>query len=189
MFIHPNTADPDDLRHYVLEMPSDYDPNRRTARIRGDVIVKLDAPGGRRIDWLTIGACFNTHQGEQARKTANRIAYAVDEPRDFQELYRAAVPVWVNHWRYQWDQDVQPTEPASTVYVKYTGDPGLNVIRATLHLQPARPPSTALEITHAYQLNGVLAEKRVQLPRPGEYRVPVDGQPENVFIRLAVPSK
>ncbi len=189
MFVLPNVADPEDLKKYVTGMPRDYDLKRKTARIRGDVILKLAAPEGTAIDWFTAGACFTTGQNQRARNTDNRIAYAVDEPVDFREIYKANVPTWVNHWRYQWDEDVRLTKPARTVFVKYTGKPGVNVLRATVHLQPARAPQKAVRITHAYRAGGKLTEKVVEMPQPGDYTVRVDGEPENVFIRMAVPSK
>ena len=188
MFVEPNVADPHDLKRYVVKMPRDYDPTRRTARIRGEVIVKLESPPGALIDWLTVGACFNTHQQQEASKTANSIAYAVGDPADFVPLYRASVPVWANHWRYQWDQDVQLKEPAPVVFVKYTGEPGLNVIRATLHLKRSRAPGTGLQITHGYKIGGVLTENRVKMPGPGDYTINVDENPENIFIRMENPS-
>ena len=189
MFIAPNVADVEDLRKYVLAVPEDYDPQRKTARIRGDVVLRLDAPAGSCIDWFTAGACFTTHQNEAARNTDNRIAFAVGKPEDYVEIHRADVPAWVNHWRYQWDQDVLLEKPATSVFVKYTGNPGVNVFRATVHLKRARPTQQAIRITHAYKIDGRLIERVVEMPEPGEYNVTVDGEPENVSIRLAVPSR
>jgi hypothetical protein len=189
MFVTPNVADPEDLKKYVVEMPADYAIERRTSRIRGDVILKLEAPRGTMIDWFTAGACFNTYQNEGAKKTNNRIAYAVDEPTNFKEIYKADVPTWVNHWRYQWDEDVRLEKPTELAFIRYTGRPGLNVMRATLHLRPDKSPETAVEITHAYKVAGKLIEKTIAMPQPGDYTVSAEGEPENVFIRLAVPSK
>ena len=53
-FITPNVADPNDLRKHVVEMPADYDVNRKTARIRGDAVVEFKAPEGFLIEWLTV---------------------------------------------------------------------------------------------------------------------------------------
>jgi hypothetical protein len=189
MFVLPGVADPDDLKKYVLELPKDYDLKRKTARIRGDVILKLEAPPGTMIDWFTAGACFTTYQGQAARNTDNRIAYAVGEPSDFREVYKADVPTWVNHWRYQWDQDVRLHEPAKVAYVRYTGSPAVNVLRATAHLKPEKTPQKAVRITHGYKVGGKLIERLVEMTGPGDYTVQVDGKPENVFIRMAVPSK
>lgn len=187
-FIHPNLADPEDLRRHVVEMQRDYDPERRTKRVVGQVVFRLESPPGYFIDWLTAGACFSTYQNEAAARTDNRIAYAVGEPVKFREIYRAAVPLWVNHWRYQWDQDVRLDRPAEVVFVKYTGDPGVNVLRATLHLQTSRKPRQALQITHAYKIGAEVIKKEVAMREPGDYTVVVDGVPENLFVRMAVPS-
>ncbi len=189
MFITPNVADPEDLRKYVLEMPDDYDFERKTSRIRGDVVLQLEAPQGALIDWFTAGASFMTHQGQGARETDNRIAYATDQPANFEQIYQADVPTWVNHWRYQWDEDVLLREPAKVVFIRYTGAPGLNVIRATLHLRKQQRADTAVEITHGYRIANELIEKTVSMARPGDYTVFVDGVPENVFVRLSVPSR
>jgi hypothetical protein len=170
-------------------MPKDYDLDRKTARIRGNVILKLEPPQGMSIDWFTPGACFNTHQNQGAKNTDNRIAYAVDEPANFQEVYKANVPTWVNHWRYQWDEDVRLEKPAKSVFVRYTGNPGVNVIRATVHLTPRKPPHKNIQVTHAYQVGGELIEKVFELKNPGEYTVNVEGEPKNTYIRLAVPSR
>ncbi len=188
-FVAPNVADPEDLKKYVLAMPGDYDLNRRTARIRGDVILKLEAPPGMLIDWFTAGACFTTHQNQGAKNTDNRIAYAVGTPENFLEIYKADVPAWVNHWRYQWDQDVLLEKPAKQAFVKYTGMPAVNVLRATVHLRPRRMPQKAIRITHAYTVDGDLIERIVERKQPGAYTITVEGEPENVFIRMAVPSR
>ena len=98
------------------------------------------------------------------------------------------MPTWVNHWRYQWDQDVRLARPAKTVYVRFTGKPAVNVLRATVHLKPDKRANKAVQITHAYRVGDRLTERLVELDGPAEYTVHVDGQPRNVFIRMAVPS-
>ena len=187
--IRPNVCDPDDLKQYATQRPTDYDPGKLSSRIRGDVIVKYRAPVGRKICWLTIGGAFTTHQNNGAEQTDNRIAYAIDEAENFTEIYHAEVPTWVNHWKYQWDQDLRLADPAEVVYVRYTGKPAVNVVRATLHCEPATPTSSAIEITHGYLLRGKLVEKKVTMDAPGDYAVTCDGDPENVLVRMAVPSK
>ncbi|MFO7900043.1 MAG: hypothetical protein R6V58_13405 [Planctomycetota bacterium] len=187
--VTPNCADPEDLKKYVLELPGRYTPKRISRRMRGDVVMKLRAPNGRKIAWFTAGAAFTTGQRSGAKNTANRIAYAVGEPVNFKEVYRADCPTWINHWRYQWDEDVRLDEPAGVVYVKYTGRPAVNVLRATLHLTPRVEPQKAIEVTHGYTVNGKPVEKVVRLGEPGDYTVQVDGDPKNAFVKMAVPSK
>jgi len=188
MLVNPNTADPKDLQKYAVELPADYDPLRNTCRIRGEIILRLAAPAGMKIKWFTVGATFRTHQGQQAKKTDNRIAYAVGRPENFKEIYKSTVPTWVNHWRCSWDTDVVLDEPSEEVYVRYTGDPGLNTVRACLHLLAERPPRTFVRIVHGYRINGQLNRKTVDVRRPMSYTVQCDGQPENVFVEISVPS-
>jgi hypothetical protein len=189
LLVTPNTADPADLQKHVVTMPTDYDPARKTERIRGEVILRLQAPSHTEIAWFSVGATFRTHQGTHASKTANRIAYAVGAPGDFTEIYRAAVPTWVDHWRYNWDGDVVLDRPAQEVYVRFHGDPGLNVMRACLHVQPERPPTRALQVVHEYRLGARHLSRTVDLWGPGSYTIDCPVDPVNVCIRLAVPSK
>ena len=189
MLVAPNCADADDLKRYVVAMPKRYTPNRISSRMRGEVVLKLEAPEGTMIDWLTAGAAFTTGQRGGAKNTANRIAYAVGEPKEFKEVYKADCPTWINHWRYQWDQDVRLDKPAKVVYVKYTGRPAVNVLRATVHLTPRVTAQKAVQITHGYKVGGKLVEKTVEMKGPGDYVVKVDGTPKNEFIRMSVPSK
>jgi hypothetical protein len=197
MLVNPDTSNPKDLEKYVVAMPENYDPQRHTSRILGETTLRLAAPVGTEIAWLSVGATFRTHQGEQAAKTDNRIAYAVGEPKDFKEVYRSSVPTWVSHWRYNWDTDIRLDQPAEAVYVKFRGDPGLNAMRACLHLLPKEPPrsaaarwaSTSVRITHTYDIDGRRYEKTVGLAAPGAYTVSCDGNPENISVTAAVPSK
>jgi hypothetical protein len=185
MLIKPNTADPADLRKYLISLPEDYDPRQHTCRIKGDAILRLAAPAGMKIAWFSAGATFRTYQGQQATKTDNRIAYSVGRPENFKEIYKSSVPTWTNHWRCNWDTDVMLDKPAEQVYVKYTGNPGLNVIRACLHLLPEQPSKTGLRITHGFSIDGQLQTKTIDLDKPRDYTIECDSEPENVFIKIA----
>ena len=189
LLVRPNTAEPNDLKKYLADIPKDYDPKRDTCRIRGDAVLRLAAPTGMKIVWLSIGATFRTYQGEQAKKTDNRIAYAIGQQEDLKEIYKSSVPTWVNHWRYNWDTDILLDKPAEVVYVKYTGNPGLNVIRACLHLVENRPTQTHIRVVHGYKIDEVLHRKAIDLSQPTSYKVTCDGEPQNVFIEISVPSK
>lgn len=188
MLINPNTSDPNDLKRHLTVMPADYDPERNTCRIRGDAILRLAAPAGMKIAWFSVGATFRTYQGRQAEQTNNRIAYSVGRPTGFKEIYNSSVPTWVNHWRYNWDTDVVLAEPVNQVYVKYTGDPGLNAIRACLHLLPRHPVKTGARIVHGYRIDNQLQTRTIDVDGPESYTVECDGEPENVFIKIDVPS-
>jgi hypothetical protein len=188
MLINPNTVDPQDLKKYLIKMPQDYDPKRHTSRIRGDVVMRLSAPEGMKIAWFTTGATFRTYQNEQAKNTDNRIAYSVGQPKNFKQIYKSSVPTWVNHWRYNWDEDIILESPAENVYVKFTGNPGLNTIRACLHLLPKNPPKTNVLIEHGYKISGQLQNKFVELDKPDTYSINCTTEPENIFIKITVPS-
>jgi hypothetical protein len=189
ILITPNTADPADLKRYGVTLHGDYDPKRRTERIRGELILPLKAPEGSLISWFSVGATFRTHQGSNASRTANRIAYAADSPEDFTDIYRAAVPTWVSHWRYNWDEDVVLDEPAKLVYVKFIGDPGLNTVRACSHVVREETPTQALQLVHAYRLGDRQITQAIDLKETSSYMINCPEEPENVSIRLAVPSK
>ena len=188
ILINPNTADANDLAKYLVTMPEDYDPRRETCRIRGEAVLHLAAPEGTKIAWCSVGATFRTYQAEQAKQTDNRIAYAVGEPKDFKEIYKSSVPTWVNHWRYNWDTDIRLDVPAEKVYIKYAGWPGLNAIRACMHVIPERSPQTQIRITHGYQIDGQLRQETIDLDGPATYTIRCDEEPENVFIKVGVPS-
>lgn len=188
MLVLPNVADPEDLKKYVERMPASYDPKRNLTRIQGDLVVRMAALPGTKIAWLSAGGTFCTHQDAGAKNTDNRIAYAVGKPEAFTEIYKADVPTWVNHWRYNYDTDVRLKEPAEVVYVRYTGNPGVNVVRGCLHLVPARPQDAAVRITHGYTVAGRRMEKVQEMKAPGDYTIDCDGQVENLFIRIEKPS-
>lgn len=188
VLVLPNVADPDDLKRHVVEMPTDYDPTRKLDRIHGHVVVRLPAPPGTKIAWLSIGGTFNTHQENGAKNTDNRIAYAVGEPKDFAEIYKADVPTWVQHWRYNYDTDVRLEKPADIVFARFTGRPGVNVLRACLHVIPAAKHDPAVKITHGYQIGQNALERTVEMNAPGDYTIDCDGDVENVFLRIEKPS-
>ena len=184
MLVLPNVADPADLKKYVHVMPRDYDLKRKTARIRGECILKLPAPPGTKIAWLSVGGTFCTHQQAGAANTANSIGYAVGKPTGFQTVLQPNVPTWVGHWRTNLDTDIRPPEPAKVVYVRYVGKPGLNVVRACLHVLPRVKGDPAVRITHGYKLDGHATEKSVNMTIPGDYTIDCPGKVENVFLKI-----
>jgi dienelactone hydrolase len=93
----------------------------------------------------------------------------------------------VNHWRYNWDEDVVLSAPAEVVYVKYTAKTGLNTIRACLHLLPRQVPQEHLRIVHGYRVNGRLMSTERAVTGPTSYTLECSGEPENVYIRMEVP--
>lgn len=187
VLVRPNTADREDLSRYAVTMPADYDPDRHTCRIRGELILRLTAPPRSKISWFTVGGTFRTHQGQHAANTDNRIAYAVGRPENFTEIYKAQVPPWVNHWRYNWDGDVVLPEPADEVYIKYTANTGLNTVRACLHLLRDRTPESQASIVHEHRVNGQARRFEKAVTDPTTYAVHCAEDPQNVSVTIAVP--
>ncbi len=188
LLITPNAAEPDDFAKYAVEMPEHYQPQKHTARIQEDVTLRLSAPEGKKIAWFSVGATFRTHQGKYAVNTNNRIAYAIEEPSGFREIHKAAVPEWTSHWRYNWDSDVILDEPAKKVYVRFTGDPAVNVMRACLHLLHDRAVHKTIHVEHAYRIGDEVIKKNFNFEESQEYIIRCEGEPENEYIRMSAPS-
>jgi len=185
MAVQPDAANRDELLKYLAEPPKDYDPARRTSRVRGDLVAKVQAPPGTKFAWLSAGASFAARVGAP-NSTSNSISYAADEPRDFVEIYRAAIPPDQSHWHYNVDREVKLPRPEREIYVRYAGEPALNNIRIYAHCQDEHPRASAsLIVTHAWIENGMRKTKQIQIQ--GEYEVETDAEPEDEFIELAVP--
>jgi hypothetical protein len=103
--------------------------------------------------------------------------------------YRANVPDWHEHWHYAYDKEVPLVRPAKKVRVKYIGNPGVNGIRVNLHSARAEEKAdTAVLITHAFKMGGKLQEKKVALNSPKGYTIECASEPQDVSIRVEVPS-
>lgn len=192
MLVLPNVFDPADLKKYATFMPTKYTPNDPHGRVQGDLVIRLQAPEGRKIAWLSAGATFSVQQEQEAPKTANSISYAVGKPEIFTTVYDAQkekVPTWTDHWRSNWDLDIRLDQPAEVVYVRYHGDPAVDVVRACLHLTPSTQQDPAVRVTYGYKLDGKMTEKTVEMAKPGAYSIDCPGVVENVFIKMAKPSK
>ena len=186
--IRPDAGNSDDFLKHLVEPPGDYDPARRTSRVRGVFVAKASAPPGTTIAWFSAGASFAANTGAQ-NQTRNAISYAPGEPRAFVEIYRAAVPSDQSHWHYNVDREVKLPEPARELFVRYLGEPALNNIRIDAHCLDDRPRAPApLLITHAWSEDGVRHTRQVRLEQPGDYEVEAGADPADEFIEMAVPS-
>lgn len=189
MEIASNASRPEGLIKYLVEPPADYDPARTTARIRGPVVVKVQAPPRAKIAWLLAAGSFRTHQLQAARGTRNSIAYAVGRPEDFQQIYRAEVPTDTQHWHCNGYGEVRLKEPAGRLYVRYVGDPAINNFRIHAHcLEDGRRSAAAVRITHVWRENGRRRSKTVTLGSPGDYEIVAENEPTDESIELAVSS-
>jgi hypothetical protein len=186
--IRSNASRPEEFLKYLVEPPQDYDPARRTSRVHGPIVAKVEAPPGTKIAWFSAGAAFQTHQHDAARNTRNTIAYAVDKPQDFREIYRAEVPTDNDHWNYNADREVRLDAPARTVYVRYVGDPALNSIRIYAHCVDDQPrPASPIQIIHHWR-GASVGGATVVLSAPGPYTVTCAEDPQDEYIQLSVPS-
>jgi hypothetical protein len=187
--IEPDASQPEELMKYLVVAPGDYDPARSTSRIRGNMVAQVDAPPGTSIAWISMGAAFQTHQREQAIKTRNQIAYAVDHPENFQTVYVAAVPPYTQHWHYHADREVRLDQPVRVAFVRFTGDPAVNNIRIFAHcLESCDRTTNRVEVTHGWREKGQCRQARFPVTVPGEYEMTVTEDRQEEWIRLAVPS-
>ena len=173
----------------LFKPPRDYDPARKTARIRGPVIARVEPPPGTKIAWFTAAGAFNTYQLEAARNTRNTIAYAVDRPEGFQEIYRSEIPTYTEHWNYNGYAEVKLPQPAERLFVRYVGDPGLNNIYIYAHcVEEPRRSKQPVVITHVWREGGRQKTQSVTLKGPGTYKIVVGDDPVEESIEIAIPS-
>jgi len=189
MEIASEAGDPSRLLKYLVAPPADYDPARKTGRIRGEIIAQVQAPPRTKIAWFLASGSFRTHQLRAAEKTRNTMAYAVDRPEDFIEIYRADVPTDTQHWHYNAYREVRLKRPAERIFVRYFGDPALNNFRIYAHcLDDGRDSATPVRITHVWRENGRRKSKTVSLQSPASYEIVADAEPTDELIEISVPS-
>ena len=178
-----------DFLKYLAQPPTDFDPARTSHRARGQFVAQVAAPPGMKIAWFSGGGNFMAHQGDAAPKTANAMAWASDLAGPFTEFYRADVPAGQSHWHYNADVEVRLSKPAKTVFLRYTGDPGVNNLRIYAHCLPDAPfRRSPVAITHAWREAGELKTKTGRLAEPGTYEITVAADPVDEYVELSVPS-
>ncbi len=184
-----DTSEPDELRKNVVRMPDDYDLERKTGRIHGEVIAKVTPPPGTHIAWLTAEGSFRTHQQKAAAQTRNTIGYAVGAPKDFQEIYRSEIPTDMGHWHYNAAREVRLDEPVERLFVRFFGDPAVNNFKIYAHCVDKLPRlSSPVVITHRWTEAGAEKIKRVELAGTGDYEIVTGPAPVDKSIEIAVPS-
>jgi hypothetical protein len=187
--IRTNGSDREDFLKVLSDPPQEFDPARTTNRAHGSFVARVTAPPGMKIAWFSGGGAFTALQGEAAPRTRNAMAWATDPAGPFQEFYRAQVPAGQSHWHYNADVEVKMETPAPTVYLRYTGDPGVNTLRIYAHCvedRPSRP--TPVRITHAWREKGERRTAAMFLEKPGPYEVTTQEDPEDESVEMAVPS-
>lgn len=186
--ICPSAADREEFLKPLVEPPKDYDPARRTSRVHGSFVAKVEARPGAKIAWFSAAGSFTANVGA-ARQARNAIAYAVSEAGGLREIYRAEVPADQSHWHYNVDREVKLDEPTRTVWFRYTGDPAVNILRLFAHCVEDRHRAQApVVLTHEWSESGVRKTKQVKLDCPGEHTIEANAAPVDESIAMAVPS-
>ena len=169
--------------------PSEYDPKHRSLRVKGAFVIRATAAPGTKIAWFSAGGSFATFQKQAAEKTRNSIAYSVDGPTNFKEIYKAEIPTDVEHWHYNAAREIRLDQPAETIYFRYVGDPAVNAVRIYAHCIENNPrPVPAVKITHIWRENGERKTFSTTLEKPGSYEINVAGDPVDDSIELTVPT-
>jgi hypothetical protein len=186
----PNMGDRQEMARYWAAPPADYDPEgRKLARLNGTMELVFDAPPGRKIQWASVGGFFRSYQRAQAPRTANEMWYAAGDGGEWKQIYRAAVPAWQEHWHYAWDREIVLDQPAGRLRVRYVGAPAANGVRANLHSVADRPaPEDPVRVTHRFLMAGRQVERSFTFDRPQPYTIDCPDEPEDVSIRLEIPS-
>lgn len=187
--IHSNASDPKQLLKYTTDPPEDYDPARRTSRIRGTATLKVADPTGMKIAWVSAGASFNTYQQAASKNTKNTISYKTGAGEPFKEIYRAAVPAYTQHWHYHAASCLRLEQPADAVFLRFRGKPAVNTFNIYAHcLDTSRESDSPVVITHTWHEGATRYKRAVKLSRPGSYTIDVKTPPSNESITIAVPS-
>jgi hypothetical protein len=188
--VRPDAGNRDEFLRSVAEPPNDYDPARRTSRIRGPFMASVQAPPGAKIAWFSAGASFTTRVPPAQYGTRNSISYAVAAPENFRELYAGEIPADQSHWYYNVDREVRLEEPARELFVRYVGDPAVNRIRIYAHCLDDRPrKSSPLVVRQVWRENGAMKSKQVRLDGPGEFEIEAGPDPVDELIELSIPSR
>jgi len=188
--VRTNGSDRESFMKWLVDRPENFDPTRKTARAKGRFVAKVASPPGTKIAWFSGGGSFQAHQGDQAPRTKNAMAYAVGEPKGFRRFYQADIPAGQSHWHYNADVEVRLPRPAEVLFIEYVGDPGVNNLRIYAHCVEDRPrPATPVTVTHKWLEKGQAKSKAVTLETDsGSYEIVTEDEPEDISIELAVPS-
>ncbi len=185
----PDSSKAEQLKKFTIELPADYDPTRRTARIQGSVTAKVDASPGTKIAWFCAEGSFRTYQGEAAKKTRNTIAYALDSPSDFKEIYRADMATDMGHWHYNAAREVQLDKLVRKLFVRFVGKPAVNGFRIYAHCVEDNPrPASPVVVTHVWTDQSGRKTRTIELDGAGEYEIETDRNPVDESVEIAVRS-
>jgi hypothetical protein len=142
-----------------------------------------------RIRWLHVGASFNTRR-EADPGAPDRILYSLDPDAGWTLVREETPPDWDEHWYYNLEAELVLDSPAEEVWLRLEPATAANALRAYAHCAPdGEPEPQPVLVTHTYRVEGELTTRSFEFRGPASYQIECAGDPENVSVRMAVPSR
>jgi hypothetical protein len=188
MAVEPELSDAEDASRWGVKVDGEYNPGDRTLRARGPVTLRVDALKGTQIRWLHIGAAFNARR-ESGARVQDRMLYSLSPDEGWQVLSEETPPTWNQHWYYNMETDLVLDRPAASVWLRLEPATAANGLRVYAHCAAEKPEQKGpVVLTHAFRIDGKLRKRSFRFSSPTEYEISCDGEPENVYVQMAVPS-
>ncbi|MEM7259430.1 MAG: hypothetical protein AAF404_18805, partial [Pseudomonadota bacterium] len=186
--VRPDTADQSDFFNHLVLEPQDYQPQSTTERIRSPFVMVAQAPPATKIAWFNAGGSFASYQLANAAFTEYSMAYAVDLPFSYTDIYSASMPQDMQHWHSNAHREIRLTEPADAIYLRYQGVPAVNTAQVYMHvLDDDQRSNSTVNITHQWLEDNTLRSYRTTSDN-GVYYVDTGADPVNVSVVLSVGS-
>jgi hypothetical protein len=189
MIVEPFLGDRRDAERWGVRVEGEYQPGDRTTRARGAVTMRVDPLEGTMVRWLHVGGSFNTRR-PPGRSVPDRIAYATAPGGPWTTIREVVPPEWNDHWYYNAEADIVLDAPAERLWMRLEPATAVNAIRVYAHCEPEGAVQEGpLAVTHAYRIDGDLVKKTVSFDTPSAYEIDCSDEPENVYVKMAVPSR
>ena len=189
MSIAPEFTDAAEMQRWEVEVEGEYRPAHQQQRARGPVTLRVKALAGSKLRWLHVGgACYTHRAGESARP--DRILYALSAEGPWHVIGEDTPPGWNRHWYYNVESEVALEEPAREVWVRLDPAVSANALRVYAHCEPDGAEQRGpVVVTHGFRVDEELVTRTFRFNEPRDYQVRCDGKPENVYVRMSVPSR
>ncbi len=186
--IEPDFSDPADLKRWGVEVEGPYQPIGIPSRARGRVTLRVKALEGTKIHWLHIGGSFNAHHERVSRP--DRIIYSTRPSEGWRLLRAESPPKWTEHWYYNVEADLRLNLPVPEVWVRLDPAVAVNGLRVYAHCASDEAEQAGpIVVTHTFRAGGKQAEQSFRFTGPRRYQVHCVGEPENISIKMYVPSQ
>jgi hypothetical protein len=194
--MEPELCDPADAKRWGVTIEGEYDPTNVNQRAKGTVTLKVKALEGTKLRRLHLGGAFFTHR-DRANPVPDRILYSTNPSEGWRLLKQETPPDWVQHWYYNLEADLELNHPMKELWVKLAPAVAANGIRVYAHCTPTRAGSQypAAEqsgpvlVTHTYRTGGKQLSRAFRFTEPRSYEITCPTEPENVSVKMAVPSR